>query len=158
VTGYYRIRFTADPVQLIFFRGGLKAWLEQLRWPEPDRVDAVLAVSEACTNVVDHAYAVDVPGDVEVVGRLVVGALERRVVVVVRDEGTWRDPGNGPGYGLRAVHECMEQVRIRHDGGGTVVTMTSRPVPLLDAPAQDHPGPSSAGPWVEGPVRRLRAH
>jgi anti-sigma regulatory factor (Ser/Thr protein kinase) len=151
VTGYYQIRFAADPVQLIFFRGGLNAWLKQLRWPEPDRIDAVLAVSEACTNAVDHAYAAGVPGDVEVVGRLVVVALERRIVVVVRDAGRWRDPGGGPGYGLRAVHECMEQVRIRHDGGGTVVTMTSRPVPLLDDPGEDRPGPRRTG---RGPTDR----
>ncbi|WP_170231737.1 ATP-binding protein [Pseudonocardia kunmingensis] len=153
-TGYYRIRFAADPVQLIFFRGGLNAWLEQLRWPEADRVDVVLAVSEACTNAVDHAYAAGVPGEVEVVGRLVVGACERRIVVVVRDEGRWRDPGDGPGYGLRAVHECMDQVRIRHDGGGTVVTMTSRPVPLLDGVA-DEP---AVEPADEDRVTRLRAH
>jgi anti-sigma regulatory factor (Ser/Thr protein kinase) len=166
VTGYYRIRFAADPVQLIFFRGGLNAWLEQLRWPEAHRVDAVLAVSEACTNAVDHAYAAGAPGDVEVVGRLVLGAAERRIVVVVRDEGRWRDPGEGPGYGLRAVHECMEQVRIRHDGGGTVVTMTSRPVPLLDVaaggPAQDPVGERAPDPAGEPagerpPVTHLRA-
>ena len=133
-TGYYRIRFAADPVQLIFFRGGLNAWLEGLRWPEPDRVDAVLAISEACTNAVQHAYTPGEPGDVEVVGRLVLGPADRRIVVVVRDEGRWRDRTAGPGYGLRAVHECMAEVRIRHDAGGTVVTMTSRPAPLLDGP------------------------
>ena len=168
VTGYYRIRFAADPVQLIFFRGGLNAWLEQLRWPEADRVDAVLAISEACTNAVDHAYATGDLGDVEVVGRLVVGARDRSIVVVVRDEGRWRDPGSGgPGYGLRAVHECMEQVRIRHDAGGTVVTMTSRAVPLLDGVADepaDEPAEEPADePTVEPAadedrVTRLRAH
>jgi anti-sigma regulatory factor (Ser/Thr protein kinase) len=131
-TGYYRIRFSADPVQLIFFRGGLNAWLDTLRWPEVARVDAVLAISEACTNAVQHAYLAGEPGEVEVVGRLVVGADGRRIVVVVRDEGRWRAPGSGPGYGLRAVEECMAQVRIRHDPEGTTVTMTSKPVPLLD--------------------------
>ncbi len=130
-TGYYRIRFAADPVQLIFFRGGLNAWLRGLRWPEPDRIDAVLAISEACTNAVQHAYPVGEPGDVDVTGRLVVDGAVRRIVVVVRDEGRWRTEVGGRGYGLTTVRECMAEVRIRHDVDGTAVTMISRPVPVL---------------------------
>jgi anti-sigma regulatory factor (Ser/Thr protein kinase) len=132
-TGYYRIRFAADPVQLIFFRAGLNAWLRGLRWPEPERVDAVLAISEACTNSVQHAYPIGDPGDVDVTGRLVLDETTRRIVVTVRDEGRWRT-ASGCGYGLTTVRECMAEVRIRHNADGTVVTMTSRPVPLLDAP------------------------
>ncbi|HYH30974.1 MAG TPA: ATP-binding protein [Pseudonocardia sp.] len=152
MTGYYRIRFAADPVQLMFFRGGLNAWLQQLRWPEPDRIDAVLAVSEACENAVRHAYEAGEPGEVDVVGRLVAGPDGRQIVVTVRDEGSWRAPTGRPGLGLRTIDECMAQVRIRHEGGGgTVVTMTSRRVPLLDEPPEQ---PSTEGYGVEGPVDR----
>jgi anti-sigma regulatory factor (Ser/Thr protein kinase) len=133
-TGYYRIRFAADPVQLIFFRAGLNAWLRGLRWPEPERIDAVLAISEACTNSVEHAYPAGEPGHVDVTGRLVVDETARRIIVAVRDEGRWRTRAGGRGYGLTTVRECMAEVRIRHDAEGTVVTMTSRPVPLLEAP------------------------
>jgi anti-sigma regulatory factor (Ser/Thr protein kinase) len=139
-TGYYRIRFAADPVQLIFFRAGLNAWLRGLQWPEPDRIDAVLAISEACTNSVQHAYPIGEPGDVDVTGRLVVDEAARRIVVVVRDEGRWRSRSDGRGYGLTTVRECMADVRIRRDVRGTVVTMTSRPVPLLDVSGDDVPG------------------
>jgi anti-sigma regulatory factor (Ser/Thr protein kinase) len=131
-TGYYRIRFAADPVQLIFFRAGLNAWLRGLRWPEPDRIDAVLAISEACANAVQHAYPSGEPGEVEVTGRLVVDEDVRRIVVVVRDEGRWQNQANARGYGLKAVQECMAEVRIRQAVDGTVVTMISRPVPVLD--------------------------
>jgi hypothetical protein len=31
----------------------------------------------------------------------------------------------------------MDQVKIRHRPAGTVVTMTSRPVPVLEAPTAD---------------------
>lgn len=136
-TGYYRIRFAADPVQLIFFRAGLNAWLRGLQWPEPDRVDAVLAISEACTNAVQHAYGSGRPGDVDVTGRLVVDETARRIVAVVRDEGRWRTGPTGRGYGLTTMRECMADVHVRHDADGTVVTMTSRPVPLLDASSGD---------------------
>jgi anti-sigma regulatory factor (Ser/Thr protein kinase) len=153
-SGYYRIRFAADPVQLMFFRGGFNAWLQQLQWPEADRVDAVLAVSEACENAVRHAYAAGEPGDVDVVGRLVVGPGGRQIVVTVRDEGSWRAPAGRPGYGLRTVRECTEQVRIRHGRSGTVVTMTSRPVPLVGDPPEHAP---TDGRCVEGSPGRRRS-
>jgi anti-sigma regulatory factor (Ser/Thr protein kinase) len=154
-TGYYRIRFAADPVQLIFFRAGLNAWLRGLRWPEPERVDAVLAISEACTNAVQHAYPIGESGDVDVTGRLVVDETGRRIVVVVRDEGRWRTRATGHGYGLTTVRECMAEVRIRHDDGdGTVVTMTSRPVPLLDAAEGSEDRSTAAGPIRASPDRQ----
>jgi anti-sigma regulatory factor (Ser/Thr protein kinase) len=127
----YRIRFSANPVQLIFFRGGLDRWLGQLQWPEPERVDALLAVSEACCNAVRHAYTEIEPGDVEVTGRLVLGPLDRRLRWTVRDHGRWRVDPAGPGFGLPTLRACMGRVTVRADENGTVVTMTSRPVPHL---------------------------
>jgi anti-sigma regulatory factor (Ser/Thr protein kinase) len=126
-TDYYSIRFGADPVQLVFFRHGFDRWLAGLGWPEPERVDAVLAIGEACGNAVE-------PGDVEVTGRVVIGPTDRHLVVQVRDHGRWRRAGKENGYGLTTVRACMQRVRIRHDEHGTVVTMTSRPVPLVPAP------------------------
>jgi anti-sigma regulatory factor (Ser/Thr protein kinase) len=127
----YRIRFTADPVQLILFRGGLDRWLHQMEWPEAERVDTLLAVSEACCNAVRHAYTGVEPGDVEVTGRLVLGPADRRLRWTVRDHGRWRVDPAGPGFGLPTVRACMERVAVRADENGTVVSMTSRPVPLL---------------------------
>ena len=131
-TGFFRIRFTADPVELMFFRGGLNRWLVGLDWPEGDRHDAVLAVSEACDNCVQHAYSSDDRGEVEVVARVMIGSDDRRMVAVVRDHG--QSPGGwaGRGLGLTMVHACMDRVKIKSADDGTVVTMTSRPVPLPD--------------------------
>lgn len=130
---YYTIRFSADPVQLIFFRHGLARWLEGLRWPEDARVDAILAISEVCTNAVQHAYPSGTDGDVEVVGRLVVEGESRHLSVVVRDWGSGAlraTHRTGRGYGLTTVQSCMERVSVRHTGTGTVVSMRSRSVPL----------------------------
>ncbi|SDH57988.1 ATP-binding protein [Pseudonocardia oroxyli] len=128
--GYYSIRFGADPVQLAFFRAGLDRWLQGLSWPEEARVDAILAVSEACTNAVKHAYVGGVPGDVEVVGRLVAGPSSRQIVVTVRDEGVWRPDQGATGYGMSVMNGCMDRVSIRRDDAGTTVTLRSVPVPL----------------------------
>lgn len=140
-TDYYSIRFDADPVQLIFFRFGLDRWLETLRWPERHRDDVMLAVSEACTNAVQHAYPAGDPGEVEVIGRLVVGLGRRHLVVSVRDWGEWR-PEQGTGFGLTTVHACMARVKIKRDGDGTLVSMTSRPVAAGER--EDGSGPVAA--------------
>jgi anti-sigma regulatory factor (Ser/Thr protein kinase) len=129
-TDFYRIRFDADPVQLLFFRHGLDRWLAGLDWPEAERIDIVLAVYEVCANAVQHAYLISGPGDVEVVARLVAGPAARHLVVEVRDHGQWRPQGQAAGLGLTAVRACMATVKIKHDGEGTVVRMTSRRVPL----------------------------
>lgn len=129
-SGYFSIRFSADPVQLVFFRAGLDRWLRALEWPEAERVDVLLAVGEASGNAVEHAYLRGAAGEVEVTGRLVAAASERHVVVVVRDHGRWRAEHGGHGFGFTTVRACTASVRVRHDEDGTVVTMTSRPVPL----------------------------
>jgi anti-sigma regulatory factor (Ser/Thr protein kinase) len=134
--GFFQIRFTADPVELIFFRGGLNRWLIGLQWPDGDRHDAVLAVSEACDNSVQHAYAGGDRGEVEVVARVMIGSDDRRMVAVVRDHGHSPTGWGDRGLGLTMVHACMDRVQIRRAAGGTTVRMTSRPVPLLDCAAR----------------------
>jgi anti-sigma regulatory factor (Ser/Thr protein kinase) len=134
----YSIRFSADPVQLTFFRFGLGRWLHSLQWPEAERKDIVLAVSEACTNSVEHAYTIDdEAGDVEVTARLVLGPDGRRVAIKVRDWGRWRSDRADPGHGLVLIQACMEHARIRHDEHGTSVLMFSRPVPIIGPQATD---------------------
>jgi anti-sigma regulatory factor (Ser/Thr protein kinase) len=129
----YSIRFPADPVQVALFRHGLDQWLHRLNWPDEDRVDALLAISEACTNVVRHAYPLGAPGEVEVTGRLVLEPERRRLVVKVRDKGTWRQGPDGEGFGLLTMRACMDRVTIRHDGDGTAVTLISNAVPVEGA-------------------------
>jgi anti-sigma regulatory factor (Ser/Thr protein kinase) len=132
-TDSYSIRFPADPVQVALFRHGLDRWLQGLSWPDEARVDALLAINEACTNVVRHAYPIGAPGDVEVTGRLVLEPERRRLAVKVRDHGTWRPGGDDRGYGLRTMRACMDRVVIRHDEDGTVVTLISNAVPAEGA-------------------------
>ena len=134
--GFFRIRFRADPVELAFFRGGLNRWLLGLDWPATDRQDAVLAINEACDNCVQQAFLGDSGGEVEVVARLVVGPRDRRIVAVVRDDGPSSTSAGDVGGGwLTLVNACMDRVQIRRAGGGTSVTMTSRPVPLCNTAA-----------------------
>ena len=83
-----------------------------------------LAVSEALTNAVVHAYAGTDPGDVEVGAWLAGGRLEIRI----EDRGagvTPRPDSPGLGFGLPLIASLAAASDITpREGGGTVVGMT----------------------------------
>ncbi len=136
-TGFFRIRFRADPVELAFFRAGLNRWLLDLQWPEADRVDAVLAINEVCDQGVRQAWVRGGVAEMEVSARLVIGADDRRIVAVVCDDVRAPIADDPDGLWLAMVGACMHRVQVRHRGDGTRVTMTSRPVPLAGGEVDD---------------------
>jgi serine/threonine-protein kinase RsbW len=76
--------------------------------------DILLAVTEACTNVVVHAYADGREGPLEVLATL----LEEELMVVVRDEGPGivpRPDSPGLGLGLPLIASLAETVQLGHD-------------------------------------------
>jgi serine/threonine-protein kinase RsbW len=116
-------------------RRHFRRWLAALDWPRLAVDDLLLAVSEAVSNAVEHAYPPHRRGQVTVEAACVDRADRgRQVVVTVRDHGAWRPP---PAWhenrrrGLPLMHACAESVEI--DGGptGTLVRLVSRPVPSL---------------------------
>jgi anti-sigma regulatory factor (Ser/Thr protein kinase) len=88
------------------------------------RADVGLAVSEACSNVIAHAY-VDAPEP----GPLRVETYRRgdEFVVVVSDEGTGVAPradSPGAGFGLALIARLSRRMEIGSNGlGGAKVTM-----------------------------------
>ncbi|MGB2875884.1 MAG: ATP-binding protein [Gaiellaceae bacterium] len=87
--------------------------------------DLKLALTEACTNSVRHAYEEGREGTVEIVYKLEPG----RLVVEVGDEGAGFDPGNGGngidrdleegGLGIAIIRALADEVEIgpREAGG-----------------------------------------
>jgi anti-sigma regulatory factor (Ser/Thr protein kinase) len=114
-------------------RQRLRAWLTGWGWADDDLDDIVMAVDEAVSNVVEHAYlAQPGPGDVRVHVRISVGVGERRAVVAVTDKGRWRPVPGDPGHrgrGLMMMDRFMASLRIDRGDAGTVVTMTSAALP-----------------------------
>lgn len=95
-----------------------------------DQVDAVrLAVSEAATNAVLHAFAPGAPGEV----RLDVDLDDGTLVVVVEDDGWGMRPradSPGAGLGLPVISKLATRVDIGgRDGGGTAIRMHFGPLP-----------------------------
>jgi anti-sigma regulatory factor (Ser/Thr protein kinase) len=93
--------------------------------------DIRLAVTEACTNVVVHAYPDGREGPMEVHATL----LGDELTVVVRDEGAGiapRPDSPGLGLGLPLIASLAESVQLGRDGEEhTEVRMTFS---LCDAP------------------------
>ncbi len=76
--------------------------------------DVRLAVTEACSNVVVHAYPDEDPGPLEVLATVDDGAL----TVVVRDEGSGIAPhpdSPGLGLGLPLIASLAESVQLGRD-------------------------------------------
>jgi anti-sigma regulatory factor (Ser/Thr protein kinase) len=88
------------------------------------REDIAIAVSEALTNAIVHAYAgAQAPGVVEVGASMLDGSLH----VVVRDEGVGMRPGRasrGLGFGLSLIARMTDHVRFEDAMPGFRVRMT----------------------------------
>jgi anti-sigma regulatory factor (Ser/Thr protein kinase) len=116
-------RLRARPDQIRLIRNEVKAYAVKNGAADPNAV--ALAVSEAVTNAVVHAY-VDAPepGEIEVVAQMIPGdGLE----VFVCDDGRGMLPRHdspGVGLGLPLVATLSETFEVQaRSGGGTQVRM-----------------------------------
>jgi serine/threonine-protein kinase RsbW len=119
-----KLTLPARPENVSVIRHVLGAFAEALLLPDELVEDLRLAVTEACTNVVRHAYPPDLPGPVEIA----IVPTEDHVSVVVADRGrgigTSSDT-NGPGLGLPLIAAIADEVELQPvPGGGSRVAMT----------------------------------
>jgi serine/threonine-protein kinase RsbW len=115
-------------------RSRLRGWMTGVGCPPDVRDDIVLAVNEAVSNVVDHAYRGARVGPVRVCAALIVdGERRSRIAVTVDDLGRWQlatvDSARRYG-GLPIIRACMDEVDIRVDAAGTHVLLTSAPISI----------------------------
>jgi serine/threonine-protein kinase RsbW len=106
-----RLTLPARPENVAVIRHMLGAFGEALRLP-PDLVeDMRLAITEACTNVVRHAYEEPALGTIDVVIR----PNDDRLEVIVSDQGAGMGPSSdvaGPGLGLPMIAALADDVEI----------------------------------------------
>jgi serine/threonine-protein kinase RsbW len=121
-----RLTLPARPENVAVVRHVLGALGEVLNLSDSTREDIRLAVTEACTNVVRHAYADD-GGTIDVVVRPRGDALE----VTVSDAGRGGVPSpdnGGPGLGLPLIAALADSVEIERsqDSGSRLVMRFAR--------------------------------
>jgi PAS domain S-box-containing protein len=112
----------AEPESLSVLRRRMARFLHAAGASELEAYEVTLTVCEAAGNAIEHAYGPgDASFDVEV--RLEDDHLTARV----RDNGNWRDRrGEHRGRGLKIIQGLMDEVDIRTEDGGTVITMRRR--------------------------------
>src|SRR3954454_7935874 len=108
-----RLTLPARPENVAVIRHVLGAFAEALQLPADLVEDMRLAVTEACTNVVRHAYHDGEPGPIDVVIRPNGDKLD----LIVSDRGGGIGPSPdlaGPGLGLPLIAALADQVEIDH--------------------------------------------
>ncbi|MCM6775386.1 ATP-binding protein [Nocardia sp. CDC159] len=137
-------RQSADPLHIEFravseelgrVRALLRPWLARVITDPHQAYDLLLAVSEACSNSIEHGHHGD--------GRAIRlhAVAEDRVRITVTDTGTWlapsEDPGSDRGRGLALMRTLVPDTRVTPGADGTTVEFTT----LL--PAAPPPGPAT---------------
>lgn len=121
----FAVEIPAEAERLSVLRRDLEDWLTELGVGDADVASIEIAVGEAATNSVEHAYP-DGGGTVRVEGQL---DGQGRVCMTVSDHGTWRpappDPGHR-GRGLMMMRGCMDTVEIDDSADGTVLLLDRR--------------------------------
>jgi serine/threonine-protein kinase RsbW len=115
---YERLPATSPGVALV--RRAVRRFAAGL---EVDVDGVVLAVSEAVTNVVVHAYPDGVTGVVEVAGE----TSPDELTVTVRDHGCGLAAhANGAGFGIEIMRRLAQQLDVADTSEGVVLTMRFR--------------------------------
>lgn len=118
--GPLELTLPAVPASLTEIRAAMRRWTAAIEAQPNDVADLLLAIGEAATNVVEHAYG---PGGGEI--RLKIELHEPdELVATVRDDGEWRPArGENRGRGIPIIRGCSDRVDIEHGTGGTTVTI-----------------------------------
>jgi anti-sigma regulatory factor (Ser/Thr protein kinase) len=116
------LRLAADPHVLADMRRILRRWLRAGGADDRDTVEITIAVGEACTNAIEHAYS-PAPADFHLHASMIDGEAR----IVVSDAGRWRAPrGANRGRGLKIIETAMDEVAVNAAASGTQIVMTRR--------------------------------
>lgn len=125
------LRVPAIAPNVTVARQALSGFADALGWDDGFAGDVRLAVSEACTNVVRHAYrGVCEPGDMLVQ----IAWQEGRLTVAVSDQGAGVGPPakGGLGLGLPLMRALADELDVATTPGDTRVCMTFTPPAVAD--------------------------
>ena len=116
--GPLELALPAQPWSLKDVRDSLRPWLSAVGAGPRAVADLLIAVGEACTNVVEHAYGPE--------GGIMTVRLELElpdVVATIEDLGRWQSHHEGRGRGMLVMRRCVDDVRISRSSTGTTVVI-----------------------------------
>jgi anti-sigma regulatory factor (Ser/Thr protein kinase)/putative methionine-R-sulfoxide reductase with GAF domain len=117
-----RLQLAADPRELSRIRRVVRRWLHERGAGGGELAEITLAVNEACSNAIEHAYSPS-PATFE----LSASVTGDQVVIAVRDRGHWRPPrGDDRGRGLTIIETVMDEVEVNPTEQGTEIVMRRR--------------------------------
>jgi serine/threonine-protein kinase RsbW len=123
--GDLHVRVPAVAGRLTGLRHTLAEWAERTGLETEDREALILASYEAMANAVEHAYAGQLQGVLDL--RAVRDHTRRRVTITVTDYGQWRPPPADPGIrgrGLPLIRGLTPNATITPSTRGTTVSMS----------------------------------
>ncbi len=123
------LRLPARPTTLKALRRTVEDWARATGLTDDSLDDLQLAVGEAATNAVDHAYPDGEPGEFTC---RVSGAVDRGVTVEIRDSGSWQSPAVDPGHrghGLTVINALADTVHLSPSPTGTTISFHLPAVP-----------------------------
>lgn len=110
------------PGTLAPLRQTLRHWLSGVRASPEELQDILVAVSEAATNAIEHAY-----GPIEASYRVEGWRSTDTIVVTVTDSGSWRERrGAERGRGTYLMRALMDGFELYPSEAGTVVQLERR--------------------------------
>lgn len=114
-----QLQVRAIPTALAGIRGAIRRWAAGAGADAEEVNDIVIAVGEACSNAVEHAY-----GPAGGIVSVHLALDPPAVVAVIDDHGRWRAPrGRNRGRGTALMRGLADDVAIEHRPGGTRVTI-----------------------------------
>lgn len=119
---HVQLRLPAVPASVGNARRAVQRWLEAQGVAELKIFEVGVALSEAGSNAVEHAYGA-ADADIEVTAR----REDDEIVVRVRDWGRWR-PARGAfrGRGMAVMEQLMDAVSVQTESDGTTVELRRR--------------------------------
>lgn len=126
------LHLPAVPDSVSIARNRVERWLAETGVGRDDELAIKLAVSEACANVVEHAYSPEHAHQPEGSSdfRLRAERASGAVVIHVSDRGRWRSPCySRGGLGLLIMGRLMDSLDVRRTSAGTTVRMRKAPGP-----------------------------
>jgi anti-anti-sigma factor len=120
--GELRLLLPAEPHVVATLRRTVRQWATRSGASDEESHDLVLAVDEAVTNVIEHAYT-STGGQVEVEASICQGLVR----IVVRDRGRWRPSRpDGGGRGLLLMQGLVDEVDVTSGPAGTEIQLCRR--------------------------------